>query len=178
MKVILNQAVPKLGKEGQIVNVADGYARNFLFPRKLAVLAEKGQVVALERRHARLAAKSAETLATAETQKSKIDGATVRIQGKVGKDSNRLFGAITAQDVVDALKTQHKFEIERKKVGLVQPIKRLGTIEVPLDLHQNVDANIYVTVFDPEAPEPVAEEAAPAEAAPAEEVAEPVAVEA
>ena len=173
MKVILNQAVPKVGKEGQIVNVADGFARNFLFPRKLAVLAEKNQIASLERRHARLAAKGAETLSSAEQQKEKIDGAVVRIEGKVGKDTGRLFGAITAQDVADALKSQHGFEIDRKKIGLVQPIKRLGTTEVELDLHQNVDAKIQVVVFDPEAPEPVAEEA-PAEEVTEEE--EPVAV--
>ncbi|HEY3780636.1 MAG TPA: 50S ribosomal protein L9 [Fimbriimonadaceae bacterium] len=174
MKVILNQAVPKVGKEGQIVTVADGFARNFLFPRKLAVLAEKNQVAALERRHARLAAKGAETLTVAEKQKEKINGVTVKIEGKVGKDAGKLFGAITAQDVADALKAQHGFEIDRKKIGLVQAIKRLGTTEVELDLHQNVDAKISVVVYDPDAPEPVAE------AAPVEEAAEeePVAVEA
>jgi large subunit ribosomal protein L9 len=174
MKVILNQAVSKVGKEGQIVNVADGFARNFLFPRKLAVLAEKNQVAALERRHQRLALKGAETLSTAEAEKAKIDGVTVKIAGKVGKDAGKLFGAITAQDVADALKAQYGFVIDRKKIGLVQAIKRLGTTEVELDLHQNVDAKIHVVVFDPEAPvAPVAE------TAPVEEAAEePVAVEA
>lgn len=175
MKVILNQTVPKVGKEGQVVNVADGFARNFLFPRGLAIVADKNQLAVLERRRARIVAKSAETLAEAQQQKEKLDGQTVRIQGKVGKDTGRLFGAITAQDVADALKEQLKFDFDRKRIGLVQPIKRLGTFEVPLDLHHEVEAMIHVDVFDPDAPvlaeapaeapaEPAAEEAVPVEA--------------
>ena len=174
MKVILNQTVPKVGKEGQIVNVADGFARNFLFARGLAILADKNQVAALERRHARVAAKTAEGLAGAQSQGEKINGQTVRIEGKVGKDTARLFGAITAQDVADAVRAQLGLEIDKKKVGLVQPIKRLGTFEVSLDLHQEVDAVIHVEVFDPEAP--VVVEAAPEPEEATEE--EAVAVEA
>ena len=170
MKVILNQAVPKVGKEGQIVNVADGFARNFLFPRKLAILADKNQIAALEKRHARTAAKTAEQHTSAEKQKEKLDGQTVRIQGKVGKDTGRLFGAITAQDVADAIKTQLGFEIDRKKIALVQPIKRLGTSSILLDLHREVDAHINVVVFDPEAPEePAQQEAEAVTEVPAEE---------
>lgn len=175
MKVILSQAVPKLGKEGQIVNVADGYARNFLFPRGLAVLADKGQIATLEKRQARLAAKSAETLSDAEKQKEKLDGKTIRIQGKVGRDTGRLFGAITAQDVADAIKSQLKVEVERKRIALVQPIKRLGHFDLDLDLHHEVDAKIHVEVFDPEAPVvEAAEEPSPVHDEPAGE--EPVAV--
>src|SRR5580700_935311 len=104
MKVILNQAVPKLGKEGQVVNVADGFARNFLFPRGLATFADKGQLSSLEKRQTRLAAKSAESLASAEKLKESVHGKTVDIPAKVGADAGRLFGAITAQDVADAVK--------------------------------------------------------------------------
>jgi large subunit ribosomal protein L9 len=176
MKVILNQAVPKLGKEGQVVTVADGFARNFLFPRGLATFADKGQLSALEKRQTRMAAKHAETLSAAEKVKGGIDGKTVNIQAKVGKDAGRLFGAITAQDVADAIKSQLKLEIDRKKIGLVQPIKRLGVYPVELDLHHSVDAIVHINVFDPDAPaEEVAAEAPAAEATQAEEA---VAVEA
>jgi len=174
MKVILNQTVPKVGKEGQVVTVADGFARNFLFPRGLAIVAEKNQVAALERRRAKVAEKSAENLSGAQQQKEKLDGQTVRIEGKVGKDTGRLFGAITAQDVADAIKAQLKFDIDRKRIALVQPIKRLGVVPVQIDLHQDVDAVINVEVFDPEAP--VVVEAPVEETAPEDE--EPVPVEA
>jgi large subunit ribosomal protein L9 len=140
MKVILNQTVPKLGKEGQVVNVADGYARNYLFPRGLAVYADRAQLHALERRLQRLEAKEAGTVAAAEALKEKLDGKSVRIEGKVGKDTGKLFGAITSQNVVDAVKEQLGPAIDKKNVALVEPIKRLGKHEVHLDLHRQVDA--------------------------------------
>jgi large subunit ribosomal protein L9 len=176
MKVILKQTVPKVGKEGQVVTVADGFARNFLFPRGLAILADKVQVASMERRQARLAEKGAATKSGAEQNRDKLDGGTVHIQGKVGKDTGRLFGAITAQDVADAIKDQLGFEVDKRKVALVQPIKRLGTFPVSIDLHQEVDATINVEVFDPEAPVIVekTEEPAPEE----EETEEQVPVEA
>lgn len=152
MKVILNQAVPKVGKEGQVVNVADGFARNFLFPRGLAVVADRGQLKALELRKARMAAKVAEGLATAKELGEKLHGQTIKIEGKVGKDSSKLFGAITSQDIADALKSQLGQDVERKRIALVQPIKRLGVFDVMLDLHPEVDATIKVDVFDPNAP--------------------------
>lgn len=152
MKVILNQAVPKVGKEGQVVNVADGFARNFLFPRGLAVLADRGQLKALELKKARTAARMAEGLAAAKELGEKLHGQTIRLEGKVGKDSSKLFGAITSQDIADALKSQLGQDVERKRIALVQPIKRLGVFDVMLDLHPEVDATIKVDVFDPNAP--------------------------
>ena len=156
MKVILNKTVPKVGKEGQIVNVADGFARNFLFPRGLAIVAEKNQVTALERRTAKGTAKRAEGLATAQQDAEKLNGQSIRIQSKVGA-TGKLFGAITAQDVADAIKAQLGQEVDRKKIALVQPIKRLGIHPVQLDLHHDVDAIVKVEVFDPEAPVMISE---------------------
>lgn len=152
MKVILNQTVPKVGKQGQIVTVADGFARNFLFPQGLAIVAEKNQIKALETRNARVKAKGAATLSAAQTLKEKIEGQTVKIEGKVGKDAGKLFGAITAQDVADAIKKQLGIDVEKKNVGIIQPIKRLGTFPIEIDLHNEVDATINVNVFDPNAP--------------------------
>lgn len=157
MKVILNQAVPKLGKEGQVVTVANGYARNFLFPRKLAILADKTQVAALEKRKERAAGKVAETKANAVTLSEKLNGQTIRIAGKVGNDATKLFGAITNAQVGDAIKEAFGIEVDKKHIALVHPIKRLGSHAVRVDLHPEVEANITVDVFDPNAP--VVEEA-------------------
>jgi len=166
MKVILNQTVPKVGKEGTVVNVADGYARNYLFPRGLAILAEKNQLKALERRQAKVAEKTADLKASAETLKEQLDGKVVRVEGKVGKDSGKLFGAITSQDVVDLIKSQLNQTIDKKQIALIEPIKRLGVHDVELDLHPQVDAHIKVEVYDPNA---VAEEPKEESAPPADE---------
>jgi len=164
MKVILNQTVPKVGKEGTVVTVADGFARNYLFPRGFAILAQKKQIGALDKRNARIAERTAGHKAAAEALREKLHGQTVRIEGKVGKDSTKLFGAITSQDVVDTIKSQLKVEVEKKQVALIEPIKRLGTHEVELDLHREVDARIHVEVYDPNAiVEPVKEEEPAAE---------------
>ncbi len=171
MKVILNQTVPKVGKEGTVVTVADGYARNYLFPRKLAILAEKNQIAALERRQAKIAEKTAGQKAAAETLRETLHGKTVRIEGKVGKDSAKLFGAITSQDVIDLIKSQLSQTVDKKQVAMIEPIKRLGVHDVELDLHPQVDAIIKVEVYDPNAivEEAPKEEAAIEEAAPADE---------
>jgi large subunit ribosomal protein L9 len=152
MKVILKQTVPKLGKEGTVVNVADGFARNYLFPRGFAILADKKQIEALNKRNERLAVKLAGLKADAEALKTKIDGSVIRIPGQVGAQQGKLYGAITAQDVTEAIKAQLGVTLERKQVALVEPIRRLGNFPVELDLHREVDAVISVTVFDPNAP--------------------------
>ncbi len=169
MKVILNQAVPKVGKQGAVVVVADGFARNFLFPRGLAIVADRNQLKALEIRNTRMAAKVAGNVAAAQELSDKLNGQTVRIEGKVGRDAGKLFGAITSQDVADAVKDQLGADIEKKKIALVQPIKRLGIFDIMLDLHPDVDTAIKVEVYDPNAPVAVAVEAAEE---PAEEVVE------
>lgn len=165
MKVILTQTVPKVGKQGTVTNVADGFARNYLFPRGLAILADKKQLEALEKKNARVAAKTAGLKADAETLREKINGATVRIPGQVGAAQGKLFGAITNADVVEAIKSQLGVTLDRKQVALIEPIKRLGTFPVELDLHRDVDAHISVVVFDPNAPveEPTPEPETPEE---------------
>src|SRR5687767_10379315 len=106
MKVILKQTVPKVGKENTVVNVADGFARNYLFPRGLAIAADKTQLEVLQRRRAKHVTAEADTLAGAEALKEKLHGKSVKIQGKVGKDTGKLFGAITSQDIVEAIRKQ------------------------------------------------------------------------
>ena len=165
MKIILKQTVPKLGKSGQVVTVKDGYARNYLFPKGLATVAERGQVAALDKRNERLAAKLSETKAAAEALLAKLDGNTVKIEGKVGRDHGKLFGAVTSQDIADAIKAQLGVEVEKKQIALLDPIKRLGRQKVLIDLHREVDAFVTVHVwnaafpeFDVEAQAPVVEE--------------------
>jgi large subunit ribosomal protein L9 len=152
MKVILNQTVPKVGKEGSVVTVADGFARNYLFPRGLAILADKKQVEALGKRNARIAERTAGQKTSAEGVREQLEGKSVRIEGKVGSGTTKLFGAITSQDVVDAIKSQLGVTLEKKQVAMIEPIKRLGKHEVELDLHREVDAKVVVDVFDPSAP--------------------------
>jgi large subunit ribosomal protein L9 len=149
MKVILLQTVPKVGKAGPVVEVATGFARNYLFRRSLAIVADKRQIAALEKRNAHLAAKSAGVVADAEALKTKLDGQTVRIPAQVGAAQGKLFGAITAQAIADAVNSQLGASIERRQVGLVESIKKLGEFPITIDLHRDVDAHITVHVFDP-----------------------------
>lgn len=153
MRVILNQTVPKVGKEGQVVTVADGFARNYLFPKRLAIIADKKQVKALERRNAAQQARLEGLKSSAEALKAQLDGKTVRIQAQVGAAGGKLFGAITSADVVEAIAAQLGQMVEKKKVALIEPIKRLGKHEVMIDLHRDVDASVIVHVFDPNVPE-------------------------
>lgn len=169
MKVILTQTVPKVGKEGSVVSVADGFARNYLFPRGLAIVAEKNQLKALEKRNEKLAAKVASAKTDAEALKAKLDGSSVSIEGKVGQVQGKLFGAITNGNVADAIKAQLGVDLDKKQVALVDPIRRLGAHTVELDLHREVTAHVTVNVFDPNAPrpEPEAEPEAAADPEPA-----------
>lgn len=148
MKVILKQTIAKVGKEGQVVQVADGFARNFLFPRGLAVLADKSSIALLEKQKEKLATQLENTLASAKEVAEKIDGKTIRITGKTAKGSIKLFGAVTTADIVDSIKEHLNVEIERKNVALLHPIKRIGVHDILIDLHRDVDAIVKLEVTD------------------------------
>ena len=152
MRVILKQTVPKVGKEGQVVRVKNGFARNFLFPRGMAVVADKAQLRVLEARNKRLESQLADTKSAADESASKLDGKSVRIEVKSGT-GQRLFGAVTAQDIADVIKDQLGVEIDRKIVGILQPIKQLGHFHIEIDLHRQVDCKVTVHVVDPVAEE-------------------------
>ena len=152
MKVILNQIVPKVGQAGEVVTVADGYARNFLFPRGLAVVADRRQVAALEKKRAHTAEKAEGQRAEATATAAKLDGQTIRIEGKLGADGKRLFGAITSAKIAEAVKSGLNVDLDTRQIGLVEPIKRLGTYPVELSLLAGVPAHLTVEVFDPSAP--------------------------
>jgi len=152
MKIIMLQTVPKVGKSGTVVNVADGFARNYLFPKGLAILADKNQLAALEKRNARAASKSAAEKAAAEALAAELNGQVVKVPAQVGAAQGKLFGAITSQTIQEAIKSQLGKSLERRQIALIDPIKRLGNFEIHLDLHRDVDATITVVVFDPAAP--------------------------
>jgi len=145
MKVILHQDVSKVGREGEIVTVADGYARNFLFPRKLAVEAVGGALKHLQARQAAEERKAEQLKAQADQDAVALEGKTVQVPAKAG-ESDRLYGSITSQDIADAIKKSLGVDIDKRKVQLIDPIKALGTSTVPIKLHRDVTVPITVEV--------------------------------
>jgi large subunit ribosomal protein L9 len=146
MKVILEQTVHKLGKAGQVVSVADGFARNFLFPKGLARVADKTGISRLERESDKIAAGLEKTKDAAIKTAEKLAGTTIRLTGQTAKGATKLFGAITSADIAEALKKESGVEVERKAIALLHPIKRLGVYEVMVDLHRDADATIKIEV--------------------------------
>ena len=147
MQVILQQDVKGHGKKGQLVNVSDGYARNFLLPRKLAVeaTAEKLNTMKLQEK-ARLA-KQAEEKAQAQAVAEQLKTLTVRLTAKAGT-GGRLFGAVTTKEIADALKAQHSVDINKAKLVLEEPIKSFGTYELKAKLGYDVTGTVKVTVSE------------------------------
>jgi large subunit ribosomal protein L9 len=166
MKVILEQTVQKLGKAGQVVSVADGFARNFLFPKGLARMADKSGLARLERQEEKVQADIDKGRDAAVKTAEKLQGMTLRVVGQTAKGNTKLFGAITSTDIVDALKKESGIDVDKRAVALLHPIKRLGVYDVMVDLHRDADATVKVEVAnedgwlgvdEPEAP-PVVEE--------------------
>ena len=150
MKVILQRDIPKVGKGGDIVNVADGYARNYLFPRAYAVAASGGALKEHTARAERDKARSASRLQSAQAEAEKLDGLTLTIVGRVSRGSTKLYGSITAQDVADAVAKETGVTIDKRRVGLADPIKSLGDNKVPVRLHNDVTVTVTVTVLTEE----------------------------
>ena len=151
MEVILRDHVEKLGKRGDVVKVANGYARNFLLPRKLALPATPGNRKHVERERVKLDAVESEEKGAAEAMAARMAGVEAVIRRKVG-DTEVLFGSVTAADIADAL-GQAGFETDKRKIGLREPIKKLGEYSVPLKLHREVTVNIPVKVVAEGRPE-------------------------
>jgi large subunit ribosomal protein L9 len=151
MEVILREHVDNLGRRGEIVKVADGYARNYLLPRKLALVATEGNKQRVERERAKFDAHEAEERKVAEAIATRLSGIELEIARKVG-ETEALYGSVTTSDVAQALAEQG-FEVDRRKIQLQEPIKRLGTFEIPVRLHRDVTATVKVTVAAEGAPE-------------------------
>jgi large subunit ribosomal protein L9 len=145
MQVILLEDVQGKGSAGDVVKVSDGHARNYLFPHNIAIPATKENLKTLESRKARLDAKKADDLASAQEKAEKIDSLSVTIQSKAG-EGGKLFGSIGAQDIADAVLAQHEVYIDKRKIQLDAPIKETGVHSVELKIYPEVTATIRVLV--------------------------------
>lgn len=147
MKVILLTDVRAQGKKDDIINVSDGYAKNYLIPRKLALEVTPAVLKDLEERRAEKARIAAEELAAAKAQAEKLEGVIVKLTLNTGADG-KIYGSVTAKDVCDALKAQHKIEIDKHRFALSDPIKSFGTFAVKVKLHADVVGTLNVLVTE------------------------------
>ncbi len=148
MEVILRQDIPRLGSRGQIVNVADGYARNYLLPRRLAVPATEANKKIVEQERLAHLRREAKEKSEAEELARMLTGVRVTIRQKAG-EHDQLFGSVTAMDIAQALAAQN-FQVDRRKIQLEHPIKQLGEYKVPIRLHREVSAEITLEVLKEE----------------------------
>ena len=147
MKVILQQDVSGKGKRGQMVEVAEGYARNYLLPRKLAVLATADAVNTMQLRDKAKKAEDARLKAEAEAVSAQLKNSPVKVTARAGANG-KLFGAVTGKEVSDALKEQYGIELAKQKIVLDAPIKAYGNYELKAKLGYEVSGTIYVMVVE------------------------------
>ena len=144
MKIILRQDHEKLGKTGDVVEVKDGYARNFLIPQNIAFIATPGNLQAFEEEKKQRTEREKKDFRHAEKVSSELDKVSITLQMKVGEDE-KLFGSVTSQMIADALK-EKGYTIDKRIVGLEEPIKALGIYTVNLKLHTNVTGKVKIWV--------------------------------
>ena len=180
MKVILRQDLDNVGLRGEVVDVARGYARNFLLPRKLAEPATPARVAEVEKVAAQRARHEAQSFEQAQEISQRVGQLELRFDVKAG-ETGVLFGSVTPTDIADTLWERHKVRVDRRKIELAEPIKRIGRYEIPVELFQDVTVQVRTLVV-PEGGELPPEEELPApeqeaESAAAEAVEEPEAEE-
>jgi large subunit ribosomal protein L9 len=144
MQIILQEDVEKLGNRGEVVEVAKGYARNFLLPRKMGLEATPGNMKRLEKMRAAFAKKEAVEKGDAQTLAELLTGVSLEVTRKSG-ESDQLFGSVTTADISEALAAKG-FTIDKKKITLADPIKVLGEYDVPIKLHREVIASVKLAV--------------------------------
>lgn len=144
MKVILNQDVKDLGKKGELVNVSDGYGKNYLIPRKIAVLADATAMNELKNREASKAHKLAVEKAEAEDAAAKLNGKSLKITAKAGANG-RLFGSVTSKEISETIKAEYNISIDKKKI-VTDDIRAFGTYECTLKIYSGITAKIYIVV--------------------------------
>jgi large subunit ribosomal protein L9 len=144
MEVILKEDVAKLGSRGDVVKVAEGYGRNFLLPKKLAIEATKGNKAVIEQMKAAALRRSAKEKAQAEELAKQFEGLSVSFQRRSG-EHDQLFGSVTAGDIADAL-NRKGFSLDRRKVQLHEPLKTLGEFTVPVKLHKDITTHLKVVI--------------------------------
>lgn len=147
MRIVLRQDVDNVGKKGDLVDVADGYARNYLVPRGLAITATKGAVTQAESMRRAREVREARELETVEAVAGRLRGQSVRVSARAG-EGGKLFGSVTASDIADAVQAQLALDLDRRKLELPEPIKELGSHEVSLHLHEGVEATFTVVVAE------------------------------
>ena len=147
MEVVLLEDIKALGKKGQIVKVNDGYARNFILPKKLGVEANTKNLNDLKLQKANEAKVAAEQLAEAKALAAKIDELSVTVSIKAG-EGGRTFGSVSTKEIAKAAADQFHLDIDKKKMVLTDPIRSLGTFEVPIKLHKDVTAKLRVKVTE------------------------------
>jgi large subunit ribosomal protein L9 len=148
MEVILRDHVEHVGRRGEIVKVADGYARNYLLPRKLALVATDGNKKWVERERKLVEARESEERAAAEAIATRLGALEVSIARKVG-ENDQLYGSVTNGDIGDLLKAKG-FDVDRRKILLPDPLKTLGETSVPVKLHRDVTAQVRVAIVKEE----------------------------
>jgi len=144
MEVILKEDVPKLGNRGEVVKVAEGYGRNFLLPRKLAIEANAANKAVIEQMKAAAVRRSAKEKSDAEALSKQFDGLEVSFTRKSG-ENDQLFGSVTAGDIAEALEKK-SFHIDRRKIQLHEPLKTIGEFTVPVKLHKDVTTHLKVVI--------------------------------
>jgi large subunit ribosomal protein L9 len=145
MKVILQDEVKNLGKIGDVVTVADGYARNFLIPKKLAVEANVKNIKSLEHEKRKIEDRAKKIRNEAQGLTERLSAMTLTLRAKAGEEE-RLFGSITSMDIAEALKREG-VEIDRKRILLDEPIKRLGSYSVGIKVHHQITAQVNIQVI-------------------------------
>jgi large subunit ribosomal protein L9 len=144
MEVILREHVEHLGRRGDVVKVADGYARNYLLPRKLALTVTAGNRKQIERERQVAEKREADERVAADAMAARFAGLEIAIARRVG-ETEALYGSVTSADIAEALAAKG-FEVDRRRVQLAEPIKQLGAFEVPVRLHRDVTATVKVVV--------------------------------
>ncbi|MBR4529703.1 MAG: 50S ribosomal protein L9 [Lachnospiraceae bacterium] len=151
MKIILTEDVKKLGKRGEIVEVSDGYAKNYVIPQKLGVAANEKNMNEWKNQKRREDKLAQVRLEEAQALAGQIGAVTVEI-GMKGGTSGKVFGAVSTKEIATALKKQHDLEIDKKKIVMDEPIKAFGTVELPVKLHPEVTAKLKVRVVQVDQP--------------------------
>jgi large subunit ribosomal protein L9 len=145
VKVVLRDDVENIGRKGDLIEVTDGFARNFLVPRGLAMKATKGVVQQAEAMRRNREARDARDREAAQALADQLTGKRIELRARAG-EGGRLFGSVTSADVADAVRAQTGVEVDRRKTQLAEPLKELGAVEVPVKLHADVEVTLTVDV--------------------------------
>ena len=145
MRVVLRDDVENIGRKGDLIEVTDGFARNYLVPRGLAMKATKGVVQQAEAMRRNREARDARDREAAQALADQLSGRRIELRARAG-EGGRLFGSVTSADVADAVRAHTGVELDRRKTQLAEPLKELGAVEVPVKLHSDVEVTLTVDV--------------------------------